>query len=373
MTDYLTFEEAASLLNIANSTLYRWLREEKVPGHKVGRQWRFVREELEAFMLDDGSDQKSVLQPLVEYLYSPSQEELPMDLSTLSAPSKLAENLLWDAADKGASVVHFQPDGGGHSLRYRTGDGLDEVVDLAEGTLDILDEQWRLLSKPVRSDDHRRLFLERDDDGSTDRLQVRYQKLDTLVGPRLTLRLLREENTALTIDDIASGDDAERMRQLCDKPHGIVLISGRSGSGKTTTAYVCLSRLASGGDRVIFTIEEMAGYFIPGVNQVEIDMNSPEACRDAFSAIFESDLDALFISSTFASHHQPMLWNSALRAAESGHLVFVQMEAESSDDARARFIDAVERPADDYILASCWQELDTDEEGKRFARYDWGA
>jgi excisionase family DNA binding protein len=370
MTDFLTFEEAASMLNVSHSTLYRWLREDKVPGHKAGRQWRFERAELEAFMRSDDSDVQSALAPIRNYLESSRNEEGPMDIDISRSPAKLAESLLWDAADRGASVVHFQPDGPGHQLRYRTGDGLEKVVEVPEGTLEVLDEQWRRGSKPMRSEDHRRLFLEREDDGAA-RLQVRYQKLETLQGERLTLRLLPEDKSDVGIEDIASGDDAERLHWVCEQSHGLMLVSGRSGSGKTTTTYACLSELADSGDRVIFTLEEMAGYFIPGVNQIEVDLSDDEAFRHAFSAMFESDPDVIFIASSLSSYHRSMVWNSALRAAESGHLVFVQMEAESAEDARERFVETVDRPVDDYLLASCWQELDTDEDGHRFARYEW--
>ena len=371
MTDYLTFEQAADLLNIAHSTLYRWLREEKVPGHKVGRQWRFVRRELESFMTDDDSDRLAALKPLAHYLQSDNPEEPTMDTQLAQSPAKLAESLLWDAVDRGAQVVHLQPSPTGHSLRYRTKGGLDEVVELDRGALEPLDEHWRKQSTAVRNEDHRHLFLERQSDGETERVQVRYQGLDTLSGRRLTLRLLREEHTSLSIDDIASGDDARRLHELCERSHGLVLIAGRGGSGKTTTAYVCLSELAQTGDRAVFTIEEMTGYFLPGVNQIEIDLGDESAYRDAFSAIFESDPDALFISSPFSHQRRALLWNAALRIAESGHLVFVQMEAESAQEAAEKFAATVDRPVDDYLVASCWQQLDTDDDGNRFARYDW--
>ena len=368
MAEYLTFDEAATLLSVSNSTLYRWLREKKVPGHKAGRQWRFVRSELEAFLVDGGSERQAALQSLADYLQENNEERSTMDTTIAKSPSKLAESVLWDAVDSGARVVHLQPSGTGHSLRYRTDGGLEEVVELGEGALQPLDEQWRKRSTAVRNDDHRHLVLERrTGDEREERVQVRYQRLQTLVGTRLTMRLLREENTSLTIDDIAGGDDAARLRQICEESQGLVLLSGRGGSGKTTTAYICLSELAKDGDRVIFTIEEMSGYYLPGVNQIEIAMGDAGAYHNAFSAILESDLDALFITSPFSHHHRSLLWNAALRTAEGGNLVFLQMEAESAGDAAKKFNDTVDRPADDYLLASCWQELDTDDDGKRFA------
>lgn len=367
---FLTFDEATGILNVSNSTLYRWLREGKVPGHKVGRQWRFRRDELESFMVADGPSADDTLAPLATYLSNTNKENI-MDLQALNAPAHLAEALLWDALDKGAHVVHLQPHGAGHSLRYRTSAGLNEAVSLPSGSMDLLDSEWRKASQAVRSDDHRRLFLEREHDGEPQRVQVTYQRLQTLEGTRLTLRLLPERYTRLTIDDIATGDDAETLRWICSQSHGIVLFSGRSGSGKTTTAYVCLAELARSGDRAVFTIEDSVGPYLPGVNQVEIDLDDPSAYRATFSTIEASDPDVLFLSSPFSAHHRPMLWNSALRMAEAGHLVIVQMEAESAQDATRRFTSHLDRPADHLLLASCWQELDRNDADRPFARYQW--
>lgn len=370
----MTLEEAAEFLNVSRSTLYRWVREGTVPGHKVGRQWRFLRDELDAALTAEDVGDDDGLRLLARKLIERNQKDDAMNveenLSQLSvSPSKLATDLVWDAVDHGAQTIHFQPAGAGHKLTYRTSTGLDEVISLPDGALSKLDECWREKSAVVRDDDHRRLFLERETEEGTGRVQVRYQRLETLLGPHVTLRLLREEQTKLTIDDIAQEDDARRFYSLCKKPHGLVLLSGRSGSGKTTTAYVCLSEIAKEESRIVFTIEEMAGYLLSGVNQIEIDLDDAVAYRRTFSAIFEADLDVLFISSTFAQRGRELLWSTAMSAAESGHLVFVQMEADSAMDAKRRFENVVDRAVDEVLLDACWQELYVDEEGKRRARY----
>ena len=66
MNDYMTFEEAAAFLSTPHSTLYRWLREERVPGHKLGRQWRFLRSELEDFRASGtgGGEERAALTDL---------------------------------------------------------------------------------------------------------------------------------------------------------------------------------------------------------------------------------------------------------------------------------------------------------------------
>ncbi len=365
MSDYLTLHEAAEFLSTPRSTLYRWLREEKVPAHKLGRQWRFLRDELEAFRAGGPrDDSRAALAPLRDHLATYLTQEIAMS----AAPADLARHLVWEAVDRGASAMHLAPKSGAHELRYRTPAGLEHVLSLEQDTFDALDTEWTRASRAIRSDARRRFFLERGD--PAEHLQVRYRRLDTLAGPRLTLRLLRAAHQGASLDRIASTDIAATLRGWCSASHGLVLVSGRSGSGKTTTAYSCLSELAASDTRAIFTIEESIGHYLPGVDQVEVDLHDEAALRDTFNAVFDSDPDVLFLSSAIAQPHQHVLCGMALSAAESGHLVFVQMEADSADDAIRRFSAAAGRAVDRYLVGAVWQELIPKPEGGRVARYE---
>jgi len=100
MNEYLTFEEAIAFLNTTRSTLYRWLREEKVPAHKLGRQWRFLRTELQVYR---GSGERSKVEQegladLARLLHTrmPKEAEMKTEGNTTSA---VAENLIWNAVD----------------------------------------------------------------------------------------------------------------------------------------------------------------------------------------------------------------------------------------------------------------------------------
>lgn len=371
-SDYMTFEEAAEFLSTTRSTLYRWLREGKVPGHKLGRQWRFLRDELDAFRRGETTDAAGdTLKPLADWLTARIHTENTMETINWTAPADVAQQLMWDAVDHGATTIHFQPNGASHQLRYRTPTGLEHLVDLDPGTFDALDDVWQESGSALRNEDQRRLYLERDGQDGAERIQVRYQRLQTLGGTRLTLRLLKEHRIRTEIADIApESSDADTLRQWSNASHGIVLISGRSGSGKTTTAYSCLTQTAKSGDRVVFTLEDAIGFVMPGVNQVELDLEDPAEYRRAFQAIFDSDLDVLFIGSTFAPRHHDVLWDTARSAAESGHLVFVQMEADSARDAVERFGATVGLPVEELLVGAVWQELVREDDVIR-ARYEF--
>lgn len=353
--DYMTFEQASAFLNTPRSTLYRWLREGRVPGHKLGRQWRFLREELESFRAA-GPASPAAFDALDDALGARG-----------AAPAPPASRLLWDAFDARVSCVHLQPNArGDFDILYRTHEGLESLCSIDSATFDALETAWRELGAPIASDDDRlALTLTRDPD---DLLQVRVQHLATSAGPRLTLRLLRASQVR-GLDEIAQGEDVNTLRRFAVAPHGLVLIAGPSGSGKTTTAYACLGELAALGDRVLFSLEPSTEHLLPGVNQVEVDLDSERAYRAAFGAVFDSDPDVLFLATGFAPRHRSLIFQTALNAAESGHLVFVQLEADGPEDALERFQSHVERPVDDHVVGVSWQEMVVGEQGERAVRY----
>jgi excisionase family DNA binding protein len=368
MSDYLTFEEAAEFLSTPHSTLYRWLREGRVPGHKLGRRWRFLRVELEALRQGGpGVEERRGLEALAAWLGSRSETEKPMD----PQPRVLAERLLWDASDAGATAIHLQPTGALHEVRHRTSAGLETLTTLSAEVFDALDREWIRRSRPVRGERKRRLFLERGEGAEVVRLQVRYRRVETFLGERITLRLLREDRMHTSIDRIAPlPADADALRRFCVASHGLVLISGRSGSGKTTTAYACLAEIAAKGGRVLFTLEDTIGTYLSGVDQLEVEMDDERAFRAAFEAVMDSDPDVVFVASTIAQPHREALWGLALSAAEAGHLVFVQVEADSVADAATRFISALDRPPGACLIGAVWQELVPAGDGRE-TRYEF--
>ncbi len=338
MSDYLTLDEASEFLSTPKSTLYRWLREGRLPGHKLGRQWRFLQAELEAFRTGGSGDRTA------------------------------AESVIWDAIDAGASALHVAPTGASHSLGYRLERGVEPIADLDPDRFEALDRAWTVASRPVRGEDKRRLFLERADE----RVQVRYRRLETFSGTRVTLRFVRESTMRLTIDGIAPEPaDNAALRGWLQASHGLVLVSGRGGSGKTTTAYCCLNELASRAGCAVFTIEDEVGVFLPGVNQLEVDLDDAAQVREAFSAVRDSDPDVLFVSSMVAQRHRATIWGLALDAAESGHLVFVQLDAASADHAIEQVTEAVARPIGPLLVGASWQRLKRKPEGGREAVYEF--
>ena len=96
--------------------------------------------------------------------------------------SNIAQDLIWDAADHGASVVHLQPHHDGYTIRYRTPGGLEDLMPLSRDAFTALDGQLTAHSSPIRDGGRRRVYLERHRSDEIERLHIRYQKLETFGG-----------------------------------------------------------------------------------------------------------------------------------------------------------------------------------------------
>ena len=117
-------------------------------------------------------------------------------------PQVITERLIWDAVDTQASAIHLSPNQDHYEVIYRTPAGLQTLETIPHQAFTILDDHWRSMSRSVRREGKRLMYVERAHESTPERLQVRYQKLDTFTGERLTLRLVHERSIATSIDRI---------------------------------------------------------------------------------------------------------------------------------------------------------------------------
>jgi len=160
--------------------------------------------------------------------------------------------------------------------------------------------------------------------------------------------------------------DAEVLDRWSRAPKGIVLFAGRPGSGKTTTVYACLAHAVQHGAQGVATLEQEIDMSIPGVAQTQAPEGGSEAALAAMQTIFDGGATVLFADATAAA------WGAAIRYAEAGRLVFVQLEADSAADAIERFTASTSAAATSQIVGSIWQTLTTlPESNRRRADYEF--
>jgi type II secretory ATPase GspE/PulE/Tfp pilus assembly ATPase PilB-like protein len=156
-------------------------------------------------------------------------------------------------------------------------------------------------------------------------------------------------------------DAAATLLRWSKAAQGLVLVSGPDGSGKTTTAYSCIAQVATAASARIRTVEDQLTHDLDGVDQRQIET---ETGAETLAALSDPEVDVLFVNGT------PALWAPALDAAESGRLVFVQVEADSAGEALATFQQTTQRQVDATLVGVVWQQLNIDPEtGRRHALY----
>jgi type IV pilus assembly protein PilB len=330
-SDYLDFDEAVHFLKTTPSTLYKWLQAGKIPGHKLGRQWRFLTEELELHI--SGKAPKIQLQrealAFAELLHSRTKDH-KKEKSVETGIDQLSEKTIWDAYDHGARLIHIFPLQGKYQIRYRTREGIQQLTNIQEELFGQIDQSLQTLSSPLSDENSRRLYLQRSDEEA---IQVRYQKLETVTGPRVTLRLWQPEKDILPIERIgADVSTLKTFKKWLGETHGVIIVTGSSGSGKTTTMYAFLEELKK-QDRVVFTIEDPAEMVIEGVNQVELKGRGPADFEQTFSKIYSSDPDVICFGLSSYIGLEQILFVTAYRAASTGHLVLIQMDSPSCEAA----------------------------------------
>ena len=349
LDDLLDFAAAADTLGVSHATLYRWIRARRVAAFKVGRQWRFRREDLKDALEERSERSDSLLAGLTE-LVRVVGEEVPSVLAGLPLPerpdaagSAAARLLLEAAARRGATDVHINPvEGGGLALSLRCGGRLVLAGEADGPAADAVRRGLADLAGGI--DELVRRGLGRVGLVVDDRtLTLRVAWLPTVKGPQVVVRII--DPSAYTYDLArVFPDEAVRasVERILDLSHGLVLVGGPTGSGKTTSAFAMLHHLAERG-LAVTTIEEPVHVLLDGVVQVDVTPELPRLA--ALRRVMLGDPDVVFLEAD-----DPDAARAACRAALRGPIVIVQVHAGSAAETVAGFTRLVGAPR---LVASC--------------------
>jgi general secretion pathway protein E len=351
--EYLDFEEAVEFLKTTPSTLYKWLQSGKIQGHKLGRQWRFLRDELELHM----SGKSATIQHHKEILElagllakrAANRGGLKMETSVF----QISEQVIWDAYHSGSRLIHVEPSQGRFQIRYRNRNGLEKLASISEETFRSLDMVWRKESTATRDEDTRRMYLHR---AESDALQVRYQKLETVTGPRVTLQLFQPFQDVMPLEKVVDGQESilKKLKSWISKSYGLIVVCGPTGSGKTTTLYSLINEIKTSGSAV-FTLEKPVYMVVDGINQTEVHKNSD--FEDLFDKVYNSDPDVICLGLGEINELNSLVYTKAYGAAASGHLVILQMNASSPEEAYKILKENASLDLDRILIGICHQKL----------------
>jgi general secretion pathway protein E len=258
---------------------------------------------------------------------------------------RMLNALLTQAARDGASDIHIEPYERHSSVRFRVDGTLREVVQPNRALHAALISRLKIMAQLDISE--RRL----PQDGrislriGTRAMDVRVSTLPSAHGERAVLRLLDKSQGALNLESVGmQGDILQRMEHLIAQPHGIILVTGPTGSGKTTTLYAALSRLDAGSSNIM-TVEDPIEYELAGVGQTQVNAKIDLTFAKALRAILRQDPDVIMIGEIrdFETAH------IAIQASLTGHLVLATLHTNDAASAITRLIDMGVEP---FLLSS---------------------
>jgi type II secretion system protein E len=253
--------------------------------------------------------------------------------------------LFFQAVKERASDIHIEPAEKETVIRMRIDGVLHEIIRINKSLHEPIVSRIKVMSrldiaeKRIPQDGKIKLKVAGKD------IDVRVSTLPTIFGERVSLRILDRTATILKIEELGMEDDMiEKMKQLIKKTYGMILITGPTGSGKTTTLYACLSEINSPGINII-TIEDPIEYQLKGINQIQVNPKVGLTFATGLRSILRQDPDVIMVGEIRDGETASI----AIHAALTGHLVLSTLHTNDAPSAITRLIDMGIEP---YLISS---------------------
>jgi len=258
---------------------------------------------------------------------------------------KLVNNIFFQAVHSRASDIHIEPYEDEARVRFRIDGVLHDVFTLPKHQIAALLSRLKIMAnlniaeRRLPQDGQSRIKIGRD------LVDIRVSVIPTLGGERVMLRLLDKARGKLGLDQIGfSPEMLNRFRNLINIPHGIILLTGPTGSGKTTTLYAALNELNC-EERNILTVEDPIEYQLPGIGQMQVKPKINLTFANCFRHILRQDPDVIMIGEIRDLETAEI----AIQASLTGHLVLSTLHTNDSASAITRLIDMGIEP---YLISS---------------------
>ncbi len=279
-------------------------------------------------------------------------EQLEQDLDAESAAAdasiiKFVNQILSKAIERKATDVHFETFENTMAVRFRVDGILQNITIPPEvrqfqpaivSRIKIL-AHLDIAEKRLPQDGRIKLRL------SGREIDVRVSVIPMLHGEAIVLRLLDRSTALLGLEKLGwSGDILNQFNRVLDLPHGIILVTGPTGSGKTSTLYAALSSI-NDESRKIITIEDPIEYNLQGINQIQVSTKAGLSFATGLRAILRHDPDVILIGEIRDGQTAQI----AVQASLTGHLVFSTLHTNDAPSALTRLVDMGVEP---YLVAS---------------------
>ncbi len=258
---------------------------------------------------------------------------------------RLVNSILSQAVKEQASDIHIEPFETSVLVRFRRDGILQKVIEAPKRLQSAIASRIKIMGelniaeKRLPQDGRIRIKIAGRD------VDIRLSTVPTGFGERLVLRLLDKTATLLDLTDIGFSPEALRkMDQMIRRPHGIILVTGPTGSGKTTTLYSCLSRINL-PDKNILTVEDPVEYQLQGIGQMQVNPKIEFTFASGLRAILRQDPDVVLVGEIRDIETAEI----AVQASLTGHLVFSTVH---TNDTASTFTRLVDMGVEPFLVAS---------------------
>ena len=276
---------------------------------------------------------------ITEAVEESDEEEGPeADVTDLRATAedapvvKLVHSILGQAVAEGASDVHFEPEEGEMRVRFRVDGVLHEAARVPKRMVSGVVSRIKIMSEldiaEKRMPQDGRVGVNIEDR----RIDLRVTTLPTQRGEGASIRILDEASALRTLDELGvEGEALERFQDAFRKAYGAVLVTGPTGSGKSTTLYAALQVL-NGVDKNIVTVEDPVEYRLSGVNQISVHRKAGLTFATGLRSILRADPDVIMVGEVRDAETARI----AIEAALTGHMVLTTLHTNDAPGAITR-------------------------------------
>ena len=247
---------------------------------------------------------------------------------------RLVNSVLFQAAEDGASDVHFAPEADALVVRYRIDGVLQEVQRIPKRMAAGVTTRLKVLAKldiaERRKPQDGRISLNAAAAGRL--LDIRVATLPTVEGESVVMRLLDKSRKPPTLEELGLSEEMrDTLSSIVKRPTGALLVTGPTGSGKSTTLFAALNQIANPSINII-TVEDPVEYRLPGINQVQINARAGLTFAAALRSILRSDPDVVMVGEIRDGETAKI----SIEAALTGHLVLSTLHTNDAPSALTR-------------------------------------
>ncbi len=285
----------------------------------------------------------------IEFVEKEAIDEGIIDLSEMSDGSpvvNLVNMSILQAVKEGASDIHVEPDKSCVRIRYRIDGILHDLMtppkDWHAAIISRIKVVGRMdiAEKRIPQEGRIHIFVENRE------IDLRISSMPTILGEKIVMRILDKSNLQLNLDKLGYASDmVSSLKRMLNKPHGLFLVTGPTGSGKTTTLYSALDLLRN-KERNILTIEDPVEYQLELINQIQTHESVGLTFARTLRSVLRQDPDIVMVGEIRDEETAKV----AVQAALTGHLVLSTLHTNDSPGAITRLLNMGIEP---YLLASC--------------------